>query len=142
MADLSRKIGSAFGRLQAEMVQPVLQRVVYLLSKQGRIEIPTVNGREVKIKSVSPLAQAQSNQDIVSLDRFLEMVAGRFGPEVVNLLVSSEETAIYLAKKFGVPDHLIRDVGERQQMVQMAQQMQQQTGIDPNANPNIQALGG
>ena len=142
MADLSRKIGSAFGRLQAEMIQPVLQRVVYLLTKQGRIDIPTVNGREVKIRSVSPLAQAQSNQDIVSLDRFLEMVSGRFGPEVINLLVSSEETAIYLAKKFGVPDHLIRDVGERQKMVQMAQQMQQQTGIDPNANPNIQALGG
>jgi hypothetical protein len=142
MADLSRKIGSAFGRLQAEMIQPVLQRVVYLLTKQGRIDIPTVNGREVKIRSVSPLAQAQSNQDIVSLDRFLEMVSGRFGPEVINLLVSSEETAIYLAKKFGVPDHLIRDVGERQKMVQMAQQMQQQTGIDPNAKPNIQALGG
>ena len=142
MADLSRKIGSAFGRLQAEMIQPVLQRVVYLLTKQGRIDIPTVNGREVKIRSVSPLAQAQSNQDIVSLDRFLEMVSGRFGPEVINLLVSSEETAIYLAKKFGVPDHLIRDVGERQKMVQMAQQMQQQTGIDPNANPNIQTLGG
>ena len=142
MADLSRKIGSAFGRLQAEMVQPVLQRVVYLLTKQGRIEIPTVNGREVKVKSVSPLAQAQSNQDIVSLDRFLEMVAGRFGPDVINLLVSSEETAVYLAKKFGVPDHLIRDVGERQKMVEMAQQMQQQTGIDPNANPNIQTLGG
>ena len=137
MADLSRKIGSAFGRLQAEMVQPVLQRVVYLLSKQGRIEIPTVNGREVKIKSVSPLAQAQSNQDIVSLDRFLEMVAGRFGPEVINLLVSSEETAIYLAKKFGVPDHLIRDIGERQQMVQMAQQMQQQGTVE-----NVQALRG
>jgi len=142
MADLSRKIGSAFGRLQAEMIQPVLQRVVYLLTKQGRIDIPTVNGREVKIRSVSPLAQAQSNQDIVSLDRFLEMVSGRFGPDVVNLLVSSEETAIYLAKKFGVPDHLIRDVGERQQMVQMAQQMQQQQGIDPNGNPNIETLGG
>lgn len=137
MADLSRKIGSAFGRLQAEMVQPVLQRVVYLLSKQGRIEIPTVNGREVKIKSVSPLAQAQSNQDIVSLDRFLEMVAGRFGPEVINLLVSSEETAIYLAKKFGVPDHLIRDVGERQKMVELAQQMQQQ-GLEEN----VQTLRG
>jgi hypothetical protein len=137
MADLSRKIGSAFGRLQAEMVQPVLQRVVYLLSKQGRIEIPTVNGREVKIKSVSPLAQAQSNQDIVSLDRFLEMVAGRFGPEVINLLVSSEETAIYLAKKFGVPDHLIRDVGERQKMVELAQQMQQQ-----GLGENVQALRG
>ncbi len=48
MADLSRRIGSAFGRLQAELVQPVLQRVIYILKKQGRIELPTVNGREVK----------------------------------------------------------------------------------------------
>ena len=130
MADLSRKIGSAFGRLQAEMVQPVLQRIVYLLQKQGRIEIPTVNGREVKIKSVSPLAQAQSNQDIVSFDRFLELIQGRFGPEVTNLLISSEEAAVYLAKKFGVPDNLIRDQGERRQIVEMAQQINQSGAMD------------
>ena len=79
MADLSRRIGSAFGRLQAEMVQPVLQRVIYILKKQGRIDLPTVNGREVKIRSVSPLAQAQSNQDISTVNRFLEVVGGRFG---------------------------------------------------------------
>jgi len=137
MADLSRKIGSAFGRLQAEMVQPVLQRIIFLLRKQGRIQIPTVNGREVKIKSVSPLAQAQSNQDIVSFDRFLELIQGRFGPEILNLLVSSEEAAVYLAKKFGVPDNLIRDVGERKQIVEMAQQMQQQGVME-----NVQSLRG
>ena len=135
MADLSRKIGSAFGRLQAEMVQPVLQRVIYILKKQGRIDMPVVNGREVKIRSVSPLAQAQSNQDIVSLIRFLQTVAGSFGPEVLNILISSEETAVYLAKKFGVPDKLIRDADERQQLVEMAQQMQmqqQQQGVMQN----------
>ena len=31
MADLSRQIGAAFGRLQAELVNPVLQRVIYIL---------------------------------------------------------------------------------------------------------------
>ena len=130
MADLSRRIGSAFGRLQAEMVQPVLQRVVYILRKQGRIEIPTVNGREVKIRSSSPLAQAQANQDIVSLDRFLEVVGGRFGPQMVNMLVDSDETAVYLAKKFGVPDSLIRDEDEREAMKeQMMMAMQQQGGL-------------
>ena len=139
MADLSRKIGSAFGRLQAEMVQPVLQRVVYILKKQGRIEMPTVNGREVKIRSVSPLAQAQSNQDIVSLNRFLQTVANSFGPEILNILISSEETALYLAKKFGVPDKLIRDADERKQLVEMAQQMQQQGGLPQNAT---ETLGG
>jgi hypothetical protein len=134
MADLSRRIGSAFGRLQAEMVQPILQRVVYILKKQGRIEIPTINGREVKVKSVSPLAQAQANQDIASVSRFIGLVANTFGPATLNLLISSEDVAVYLAKKFGVPDNLVRDSFERQQMIQMAQQLQQaqQTGEMPD----------
>jgi hypothetical protein len=138
MADLSRRIGSAFGRLQAEMVQPVLQRVVYILKKQGRIEVPTINGREVKVRSVSPLAQAQANQDISNVSRYLQLVGGTFGPELLNLLVSSEDAAVYLAKKFGVPDSLIRDNAQRQQILAAAQQMamqQQQQGMmnDPTS---------
>ena len=126
MADLSRRIGSAFGRLQAELVQPVLQRVIYILKKQGRIEIPQVNGREVKVRSVSPLAQAQSNQDIGTVSRFLELIGGTFGPEMLQILIDSEVTAVYLAKKFGVPDSLIRDEEDRKAMTAMAQQMAQQ----------------
>jgi hypothetical protein len=138
MADLSRRIGSAFGRLQAEMVQPVLQRVVYILKKQGRIEIPSINGREVKVKSVSPLAQAQANQDISNVSRYLQLVGGTFGPEVLNILIRSDDVAAYLAKKFGVPDSLVRDKVEREQLLQAAQQYQQQMA-QGNA-PDVQAL--
>ena len=138
MADLSRRIGSAFGRLQAELVQPVLQRVIYILKKQGRIDLPTVNGREVKIRSVSPLAQAQSNQDISAVSRFLELVSAYFGPDMTNMLINSEETAIHLAKKFGVPDGLIRDAEERRQIVAMMQQMQMQQQ-EQQAGPPIAA---
>lgn len=126
MADLSRRMGSAFGRLQAELVQPVLQRVIYILKKQGRVEVPTVNGREVKVRSVSPLAQAQANQDISSVARFLELVGGAFGPEMLQLLIDGEQTAIHLAKKFGVPESLIRDEEQRRQIAALAQQMAQQ----------------
>ena len=126
MADLSRRVGSAFGRLQAELVQPVLQRVIYILKKQGRIEVPSVNGREVKVRSVSPLAQAQANQDISSVARYLELVGGVFGPEMLQLLIDGEKTAIHLAKKFGVPESLIRDEEQRKQIAAMAQQMAQQ----------------
>lgn len=126
MADLSRRVGSAFGRLQAELVQPVLQRVIYILKKQGRIEVPTVNGREVKVRSVSPLAQAQANQDISSVARYLELVGGVFGPEMLQLLIDGEKTAVHLAKKFGVPESLIRDEEQRKQIAAMAQQMAQQ----------------
>jgi len=131
MADLSRRVGSAFGRLQAELVQPVLQRVIYILKKQGRIDLPTVNGREVKVKSVSPLAQAQANQDITSVSRFLELANTAFGPDMTQVLINSEETAAYLAKKFGVPDILIRDESERKEIVAMMQQMAQQQQAAP-----------
>jgi hypothetical protein len=144
MADLSRRMGAAFGRLQAELVQPVLQRVIYILKKQGRIEVPTVNGREVKIRSVSPLAQAQSNQDITSVARFLELIGGTFGPDMLNMLIDSEKTAVYLGKKFGVADSLIRDVEQRKQIAALAQQLaqQQQMQQQGGAPPQEVQLGG
>lgn len=136
MADLSRRIGSAFGRLQAELVQPVLQRVIYILKKQGRIEVPTINGREVKIRSVSPLAQAQANQDISNVARYLQLVGGTFGPEMLQMLIDSEKTAIHLAKKFGVPESLIRDEEQRKQIAAIAQQLaQQQSGMQLGGQP-------
>jgi len=126
MADLSRRIGSAFGRLQAELVQPVLQRVVYILKKQGRIELPTINGREIKIRSVSPLAQAQNQADITSIARWMELIQANFGPQLLNLLIDAEEVATVLARKFGVPDTLVRDKEQRRMLSEMAQQMAQQ----------------
>ena len=38
MADLSRQIGAAFGRLQAELVNPVLQRVIYILKNKVELK--------------------------------------------------------------------------------------------------------
>ena len=125
MADLSRQIGAAFGRLQAELVNPVLQRVIYILKKQGRIKIPVVNGREIKIKSSSPLAQAQHQQDVATLDRFLGMVQQRVGPQLLNVLIKQDEAAKFVAKKLGVPEELIRSPEEMQQAAQQFQEMQQ-----------------
>ena len=140
MADLSRQIGAAFGRLQAELVNPVLQRVIYILKKQGRINIPTVNGREIKIRSSSPLAQAQQQQDVATIDRFVAMLQGRVGPQITNLLIKQQDMAKFIAKKLGVPEELIRSDEEMiqagQQLQQMGANMQQQ-GINPQEVSNV-----
>ena len=41
------------------------------------------------------------------------------------LVINSEESAAHLARKFGISDTLIRDAGERQQMIEQLQQIQQ-----------------
>ena len=130
-ADLSRQIGAAFGRLQAELVNPVLQRVIYILKKQGRIDVPTVNGREVQIKSSSPLAQAQHQQDVATIDRFLGLMQARVGPELLNVMIKQEEVAKFVAKKLGIPEELIRSQQEMEAVMQQMQQMQQQQAAPP-----------
>ena len=124
-ADLSRQIGAAFGRLQAELVNPVLQRVIFILKKQGRIDVPVINGREVQIKASSPLAQAQYQSDVVNIDRFLGLIQGRVGPQLLNVMIKQDEVAKHIAKKLGIPEELIRSPQEMAQMMQQMQQYQQ-----------------
>ena len=64
--------------------------------------------------------------------------------QLLNLLIDSEETATVLAKKFGVPDTLIRDEEQRKQLIQMAQQMAENRGqnieqqmVEMGGGPNV-----
>lgn len=136
MSDLSRQIGSAFGRLQVEFVNRVIQRVVFILKKQGKIELPVINGREIKIISTSPLSQAQAVEDINSINNFLSLVGQHYGPQMVNLYTDGAETATYLREKFGVPQRIVRSKVERAQLAQNIAQLQPQgEQVDPGAAP-------
>lgn len=124
MADLSRQIGSAFGRLQVEFVNRVIQRVIFILKKQGRIELPTVNGREVRIVSTSPLSQAQSVEDINAVNNWLAIIAQHYGPDKVDLYSNGAEVAEYTRDKFGVPGRLVRTEAERKELAEQVAAMQ------------------
>ncbi len=132
MADLSRQIGSSFGRLQSEFVTPLLRRVIRILSKQGRIEIPKIDNREVTVISQSPLAQAQHQQDVAVVNNFNAILAQTFGPQILNMIVKQDEVARYLAEKLGLPEKLIRGPEEQQQMIQELQNMAQQSNMAQN----------
>lgn len=125
MADLSRQIGSSFGRLQSEFIQPLVKRIIYILKKQGKITIPSLDNKEIKIIPESPLSRAQFEQDIADINRFNATIGQTFGPQVLNLIVKQEEVARYLAEKMNLPEKLIRDSAEQQQVVQQMQQLQQ-----------------
>jgi len=128
MADLSRQIGSSFGRLQSEFINPLIRRVIYILKKQGRITLPSLDNKEIKIIPESPLSRAQNEQDIADVNRFNSTIGQTFGPEVLNLIIKQEEVAKFLAEKMNLPEKLIRNAAEQQQVIQQMQQMQQQQG--------------
>ena len=146
MADLSRQIGSSFGRLQNELIEPLLRRIIRILTKQGRIEIPRIDNREVTVISQSPLSQAQHQQDVAVVNNFNAILAQTFGPQILNLVVKQDEVARYLADKLGLPERLIRDPNEQQNLVKELQNMAQQAnmgagGQNELGNPNQQGQG-
>ena len=146
MADLSRQIGSSFGRLQSELIEPLLRRIIRILTKQGRIEIPRIDNREVTVISQSPLSQAQHQQDVAVVNNFNAILAQTFGPQILNLVVKQDEVARYLADKLGLPERLIRDPNEQQNLVKELQNMAQQAnmgagGQNELGNPNQQGQG-
>jgi hypothetical protein len=142
MADLSRQIGSAFGRLMGEMIFPVIQRVVFILKDLGAITLPVVNGREVKVTPTSPLARAQDQEDISNVDRLIVFVQKNFGPQLVNLFIKGEDVTPYVGEKLGVPSRFVRKKEEIQGFVQQVSQMGQQVpGLTGEADL-AGALGG
>lgn len=118
MADLSRQIGSAFGRLQVEMVNPVVNRVLYILERKGVLKRPQINGRAVKIVATSPLSQAQAVEQINATGNWLAMLLQYFGPEAINLYADGAQVAKYAQEQLGVPERLYRTDEARAKMVQ------------------------
>lgn len=146
MADMSRRVGSAFGRLQNEFVQPIIKRVVHLLMKQGLLpkDCPKINGHECHVESTSPLARTQNYEDVSAIDRWLEVITVRFGPQVLNIVAKQDVIASDLAEKLGVNSKYVRSVAEQAALgKQIAQMAQAQQAPQENAGAAIQkAMGG
>jgi antitoxin component of RelBE/YafQ-DinJ toxin-antitoxin module len=123
--ELAQNLGSAFGRLITEVMTPIVQRTLQIMDAQNLIELPLkVNGLEVKIKPVSPIAQSQNNQDINNVIQFAQIVS-QLGPEGQTILKIGK-MADYIAEKLGIPANLTNSEEERAMIVQQTQELIQQ----------------
>ena len=123
--ELAQNLGSAFGRLITEVMTPIVQRTLQIMDAQNLIELPLkVNGLEVKIKPVSPIAQSQNNADINNVIQFAQIVA-QLGPEGQTILKIGK-MADYIAEKLGIPADLTNSEAERAMIVQQTQELLQQ----------------
>lgn len=130
--DLVQTSASAFGRMQSELLEPLLKRVVDILKKQGKIPDFRVDGKEVTIKFTSPMSRTQDMEELAAVQQFVQSIA-QFGPEQIQVSVKMEDLPRFIADKLGVPQSLLRSKQEQQELVaqtaqvaQEAQAMQQQ----------------
>ena len=117
LSDLAQNLGSAFGRLISETMHPIVRRTLELMDEMGMIELPLkVNGLEVKVTPVSPLAMANNMEKVSEIMQFMQ-VSQALGPQAQTLL-RMDAGGDYLADQLGIPAELRTTPQERQQIQQ------------------------
>jgi hypothetical protein len=134
MKELSQNLGSAFGRLINETMIPMVTKILEIMDERGLIDLPLrINGLDVKVSPVSPLAMAQNMDEVQNIIQFMQ-IAQSLGPEG-QMAVKMGSVADYIADKLGVPAMIRTSPEERAQMMQQMQQlaMQAQQAQSPAA---------
>lgn len=105
-AEMSLLLGATYGRLQSELLTPLIKRAFAILKRRGEIPDIMLDGRFVSIDYRSPLAHAQGQRNAQNTLSWINSVAG-LGGEAAGA-VDFAQAARFLGEALGVPSNLIR----------------------------------
>lgn len=148
-----RMLGPVLGRLQSELLQPLISRAFALLLRSGQLPPAPeeLQGQDIDIEYVSPLAKAQKLTDLQSMLRGFEVMMQVAEIAPVMDYLDTDKLVQYLVEVTGIPARVIRSDEEvariRRQAAQAAQQQQQQQAVmmesevAKNVAPFVKATG-
>ncbi len=131
--ELANRIGSAFGRLQFELIAPIINRILFLLDEQGIIDLGgfIVDGNVIQIQHKSPLAAAQNAREFQANQSLAEVMMANFGPQIAALVINPMKFAEVSAELLGSNLDIVNSKEQQEQIQQTVAQIlaaQQQQG--------------
>jgi len=119
-----RLLGPVLGRLQSELLQPLITRSFNLLFKNNKLPpIPEELGdQDVEIEYVSPLAKAQKSQELSSVMRGIEIFGSMQAIAPVFDYIDIDGLVNHIQEVLGLPAKIMRSKAEVQQKQQQKQQ--------------------
>lgn len=125
MKELAQNLGSAFGRLINETMVPLVGRILQVMDEKGLIDLPLrVNGLEVKVSPVAPLAMAQNMEEINSIMQFMQ-IAATMGNEG-QLAIKTSDALDFIGDKLGVPASVRTTAAERAYLIEEQRKLMMQ----------------
>jgi hypothetical protein len=105
-AEMARLLGATYGRLQCELLTPLVMRAVHILRRRGEIPDVVVDGRVVELQYRSPLAQNQAQRDARNMLTWLSSLT-QLGPQALQA-IDPPSVARWLGRTFNVPAELMQ----------------------------------
>ena len=129
VALIRQLLGPVFGRLQAEFLQPLVERcfgLAYRAGVLGNAPESLVN-RSFHVKYVSPLARSQKLEDVTAVQQYVQGIGAQLQvwPESKDL-VDIDAANRLVAEGLGVPKSIVPDTKKVQALREGRKQDQQQ----------------
>ncbi|WP_135079865.1 portal protein [Terasakiella sp. SH-1] len=112
-AEMARILGATYGRLQAELLTPLVVRALSILNRRGEVNGLRIDGRHIDLQYKSPLARQQTRKEAQDILAWMQSL-GSIGPQAMGL-IDPIKTARFLAKAYGVPGEILKSEEEMQQ---------------------------
>jgi hypothetical protein len=104
-AATARLLGATYGRLQAELLTPLVARCLAILRRRGEAPPVLLDGREAAVRYASPLARVQGRADAANTLLFLQAVRA-MGPAAAAEVDLAAATR-WLARTLGAPAEIV-----------------------------------
>lgn len=109
-AETALLLGATYGRLQAELLTPLVTRAWEILRRRGQVPDLALDGQAVTLDWRSPLALAQRRTHAASILSWLTTLQG-LGPEAMAV-ADLPRAARALSDTLGIPADLVRESAE------------------------------
>ena len=105
-----RLLAPVLGRLQAEMLRPLIDRVFNILLRNKKLPEPPpqLQGETIDIEYVSPLARSQRQGDVQAILRTMEMIAPLSDRLPVMDHIDPDMLVKHVTDVLGVPRKVLR----------------------------------
>ena len=106
----------------------------HILTRKGLLQPIKLDGVEIDVKFLSPLARAQDGEDVVNAQQAVQFVLQNAGPDQAKMAFKLEDFGTWVAGKTGMPAELVRSQAEKEAVIQAGAQAAQQ-GMQQQQNP-------
>ena len=123
-----RVIGPVLGRLMNEMLRPLIDRVFALMLRNNMLSIPPENlqGRDIDIEYVSPLARVQKSSSLNSTMKALEILLPLAQSLPVGDHLDPDGLVRHVTDSLGVPKSTLRSSAEIEEIREQRAAAQQE----------------
>lgn len=134
-AERARRMGTPATNLVEELQYPIVRRFSRIFADRGTLPKVEIQNQAVSMEPSSALLRAQQQEEVVRMDKFAELIAARFGPQMAIVVIDVVKYAQKMGKLLDIDENVMRNEDKIAQAIQQLMPVLQQVSGGATGQP-------